>query len=93
MTGVTNGAQSTTLTATRGQDGTTATQQLEDSPIYGTEINITDSLILSKTTGTYQSTPGLYDIQLNDVIIAAGSGVVARITSTAVYTEDLTAYE
>ena len=90
VTGVTNGAQSTTLTATRGQDGTTATQQLEDSPIYGTEINITDSLILSKTTGTYQSTPGLYDIQLNDVIIAAGSGVVARITSTAVYTDPTT---
>ena len=87
---VTDGAESTTLTVLRAQLGTQASQQLEDSPIYGTEITITDKLILSKTTGTYQSTPGLYDIQLNDIIIASGSGVVARITSTSVYTDPVT---
>ena len=90
VTGITDGNQSTTLTVLRGRDGTTATQQLEDAPIYGTEITITDRLILSKTTGTYQSTPGLYDIQLNDIIVAAGSGVVARIVSTQVYTDPVT---
>ena len=45
---------------------------------------------MSKTTGTYQSTPGLFDIQLNDTIIAAGSGVVARITSTSPYQDPVT---
>ena len=35
-------------------------------------------LTLSKTAGTYQSTPGLFNIQLDDVIIGAQSGVVAR---------------
>ena len=47
-------------------------------------------MTLSKTTGTYQSTPGLFDIQLDDVIIGASSGVVARITSTSAYQDPVT---
>jgi len=85
-----NGSDSTTLTVTRGQNGTTAVSHQEQLPIYGTAIEVTTNLTLSKTTGTYQSTPGLFDIQLNDVIIGASSGVVARITSTAVYQDPTT---
>ena len=66
-----NGSDSTTLTVTRGQNGTTAVSHQEQLPIYGTAIEVTTNLTLSKTTGTYQSTPGLFDIQLNDVIIGA----------------------
>ena len=87
---VTNGAQSTTLEVLRGQSGTTATAHLAGTPIYGTEVEVTNSLLLSKTLGTYQSTPGLFDIQLNDIIIAAGSKVVARITSTTPYQDPVT---
>jgi hypothetical protein len=87
---VTNNSESTTINVTRAQLGTTSLQHQENSPFYGTDITITDDLILSKTTGTYQSTPGLFDIQLNDVIVASQSGVVARITSTAPYTDPTT---
>ena len=44
----------------------------------------------SKTAGTYQSTPGLFDIQLNDYIIAAQSGVVAQVTASSVYQDPTT---
>ena len=87
---ITNNSDSTTLTLSRGQLGTTAVAHLENLPIYGTNIEITNRLILSKTTGTYQSTPGLFDIQLNDVIIASGSGVVSRVTSTQAYQDPTT---
>ena len=87
---ISNGSQSTTLGVTRGEDGTQAAAQQEDIPIYGTQISVTNALTLSKTAGTYQSTPGLYDIELNDVIIGASSGVVARITSTAAYQDPVT---
>ena len=86
----TNGAESTTLSVTRAQSGTSAVSHQEDIPIYGTQISINDELTLSKTTGTYQSTPGLFDIQLNDIIIGAQSGVVARITSTSTYQDPVT---
>ena len=87
---ITDGAESTTLGVTRAQLGTAADAQLENTPLYGTDITITNALILSKTTGTYQSTPGLFDIQLNDVIIAAKSGVVATIASTSPYQDPVT---
>ena len=87
---VTVGPDSTTLTVQRGQLGTTATSHQEDLPVYGTDINITNELALSKTVGTYQSKPGLFDIQLDDVIIGSQSGVVARITSTSAYQDPVT---
>ena len=90
LTNIVDGSESTTLTVTRGQVGTQPAAQQEDAPIYGTEISVTNALTLSKTAGTYQSTPGLYDIQLNDYIIGASSNVVAQITSTAVYTDPTT---
>ena len=87
---ITQNNDSTTLGITRAQNGTTATAQQEDVPLYGTDITITNNLTLSKTTGTYQSTPGLFDIQLNDYIIAAQSGVVAQITATSTYQDPVT---
>ena len=87
---ISNGVSSTTIEVLRGQSGTTAVAHLAGTPIYGTDVNVTNSLLLSKTVGTYQSTPGLFDIQLNDVIIAAGSGVVAQITSTTPYQDPVT---
>ena len=90
VTGVTNGSESTTITVTRGVLGTTAVSHQEDIPVYSTQIEITNDLILSKTTGTYQSTPGLFDIQLNDYIVGAKSGVVAQVTATAAYRDPTT---
>ena len=80
----------TEITVTRGQDGTTATAHQEGIPVYGTEIEITNALTLSKTSGTYQSEPGVFAIALNDYIIGASSDVVARITSTATYQDPVT---
>ena len=90
VTDISQGTQATTLTVTRAQLGTSSVGHLAGTPIYGTQIEVTNTLLLSKTTGTYQSTPGLFDIQLNDTIIAAGSGVVARITSTSPYQDPVT---
>ena len=90
VTDISQGTQATTLTVTRAQLGTSSVGHLAGTPIYGTQIEVTNTLLLSKTTGTYQSTPGLFDIQLNDTIIAAGSGVVARITSTTPYQDPVT---
>ena len=82
---VSNGTESTTLIVTRGLLGTAAISHQEDTPLYSTEIEVTNNLTLSKTTGTYQSTPGLYDIQTGDTIIGAKSGVVALVTATSAY--------
>ncbi|AXF41237.1 virion structural protein [Cyanophage S-TIM4] len=90
LNSITQGSQSTTFGVTRAQSGTTAVSQQEDNPVYGTQISVNNQLTLSKTTGTYQSTPGLYDIQLNEVIIGAQSGVVARVTATSTYQDPVT---
>jgi len=90
VSAITVGPNSTTLTVLRGQLGTTATSHQEDLPLYGTDISITNELALSKTVGTYQSKPGLFDIRLDDVIIGSQSGVVARITSTSAYQDPTT---
>lgn len=87
---ITNGTDSTTLGVLRGQQGTQASSKTQDTPIYGTQIEVTGDLTLSKTAGTYQSTPGLFDIELNDVIIGASSGVVARVTGTSIYQDPVT---
>ena len=81
---------STTLGVTRAQNGTAAVSHQEYNPIYGTDITVTNTLTLSKTAGTYQSTPGLFDIELNDYIIGAQSGVVAQITATSTYQDPTT---
>jgi len=85
VTDVSQGSQSTTITVQRAQSGTTAVNYNEATPIYGTEIQVTNELVISKTTGTYQSTPGLFDIKVNDVIVAAGSKVVSRVLALSVY--------
>ena len=90
VTAVTQNSDSTTLTVVRAQNGTTAVSHQEDVPVYGTDISVTNTLTLSKTAGTYQSTPGLFDIQLNDYIIAAQSGVVAQVTASSVYQDPTT---
>ena len=90
VSAITQGSESTTLTVTRAQSGTTAVSHQEDVPVYSTDISVTNTLTLSKTAGTYQSTPGLFDIQLNDYIIAAQSGVVAQVTASSVYQDPTT---
>ena len=90
VTNITNGPDSTTLTVIRAQNGTAAASQQESAPIYGTSISITDNLILSKTAGTYQSTPGLYNINIDDIIISAQSRVVARVVSANTYQDPVT---
>ena len=87
---VTQNNDSTTLDVTRAQNGTAVASHQEDNPIYGTDIIVTDKLTLSKTAGTYQSKPGLFDIQLNDYIVGAQSGVVALVTQTSTYQDPAT---
>ncbi|AIX17954.1 structural protein [Synechococcus phage ACG-2014b] len=90
VTGITQNSESTTLTVVRGQLGTSSGGIQQSTPLYGTDITITNDLTLSKTVGTYQSKPGLYDILLDEVIIGAKSRVVARITSTTPYVDPAT---
>ena len=87
---VTQNNDSTTLSVTRAQNGTAAVSHQEDNPVYSTDIVVTDKLTLSKTAGTYQSTPGLFNIQLNDYIVGAQSGVVALVTQTSAYQDPAT---
>ncbi len=87
---ITQNSNSTTLGVTRAQSGSAAASQQEFTPVYGTDISVTTFLTLSKTAGTYQSTPGLFDIQLNDYIIGASSGVVSQITATSAYQDTTT---
>ena len=90
VTNVTTNNDSVVLEITRGELGTTAATQAEDGPVYATTVLVNDKLTLSKTTGTYQSTPGLFDLALDDVIIGAQSGVVARLTATSTYQDPTT---
>jgi len=87
---ITDNADSTTLGVSRGQVGTQAVAQQENTPVYSTVIAVTNALTLSKTAGTYKSTPGLFDIQLNDIIIGSNSGVVASVASTSAYQDPTT---
>ena len=87
---VTQNNNSTVLGVTRAQNGTAAVSHQEYNPVYSTDIIVTNTLTLSKTAGTYQSTPGLFDIELNDYIIGAQSGVVAQITATSTYQDPTT---
>jgi len=47
--------------------------------------SITNSIVISKSSGTYDSPSGLLELQLNNYIVSAKSGVVARITGIAPY--------
>ena len=87
---VTQNNNSTVLGVTRAQNGTAAVSHQEYNPVYSTDIIVTNTLTLSKTAGTYQSTPGLFDIQLNDYIVGAQSGVVALVTQTSTYQDPAT---
>lgn len=90
ITAITELESSTRLTVVRAQLGTTPSQQQDGTPIYGTQVNVTNTLTLSKTTGTYQSTPGLFDIQQYDVIVGLKSGVAVFVTRAFNYTDPVT---
>ena len=47
-------------------------------------------MTLSKTIGTYQSTPGLYSIQDGDTIIGLQSGVVVEVVTSQSYEDPIT---
>lgn len=46
---------------------------------------ITNRIVISKSSGTYDSPSGLLQLQLNNYIVSAKSGVVAKITGIAPY--------
>ena len=79
-----------TLTVQRAADGTTAVGHQTNSVLYGTEIEVGNTLVLSKTAGTYQSTPGLFDIVIGDIIIGQQSGIVATVTGIQSYRDPVT---
>ena len=87
---ITQGTEATTLEVIRGVNNTTAQSHLEDTPVYKTEISVTNTMTLSKTIGTYQSTPGLYSIQDGDTIIGLQSGVVVEVVTSQSYEDPIT---
>ena len=78
------------LTILRGQLGTAPVSHQNGSNIYSTDIIKTNNILVSKTTGTYQSTPGLFDINTDEYIISARSGIVAQVVSSAPYRDPVT---
>ena len=46
VSAITQGSESTTLTVTRAQSGTTAVSHQEDVPVYSTDISVTNTLSL-----------------------------------------------
>ncbi len=79
-----------TVVVQRAADGTTAVGHQTNSVLYGTEIEVGNTLVLSKTAGTYQSTPGLFDIQITDIIIGDNSGIVATVVGIQSYRDPVT---
>ena len=50
------------------------------------ELNtVTNSIVISKSSGTYDSPSGLLELQLNNFIVSAKSGIVAKITGISPY--------
>jgi len=90
VTAIVHATEYSTITVQRAQLGTAAAQHQANASIYGTEINVTDKLTLSKTVGTYQSKPGLFDIQLYDIIVGVQSGSVGFVTRSYAYTDPTT---
>ena len=78
------------LTILRGQLGTAVVSHASATKVYSTEIIRTNKVLLSKTAGTYQSTPGLFDIQTDEYIISASSKIIAQVTSTTPYKDPVT---
>jgi hypothetical protein len=48
---------------------------------------LTNTIVISKTSGTYDSPSGLLDIRINDFIISADTGIVAKVVSLSPYTD------
>jgi hypothetical protein len=48
---------------------------------------ITNKIVISKTSGTYDSPSGLLNIDIDDFIISAQTGIVAKVISLAPYTD------
>jgi len=87
---ITQGTDATTLEVIRGVNNTAAQSHLEDTPVYKTEISVTNTMTLSKIIGTYQSTPGLYSIEDGDIIIGLQSGVVVEVQTSQSYSDPIT---
>lgn len=52
--------------------------------------NVSDNLILSKTSGTAEYETGQYQIFLNDIFYSAASNIAARVTRIAPYRDPIT---
>jgi len=79
-----------TVVANRGADGTAVVGHQTNSNVFGTTIEVGNKVVLSKTAGTYQSSPGVFDIVIGDIIIGQQSGIVAEITGIQSYRDPVT---
>ena len=68
-------------------DGDTAIVEETNLDLDG---NISDTLVLSKTSGTAEYETGQYNLFLNDIFYSAASNIAARITSIAPYRDPIT---
>ena len=48
---------------------------------------LTNTIVISKTSGTYDSPSGLLDIRIDDFIVSAQSGIVAKVVNLSPYTD------
>ena len=89
--GITNNASSTTIQVQRAQLGTASGISPEDSPFCGTDIEVTDDLLLVRPHQciSVHSRSLRYSVGV-DTIIGAKSGVVAQVTATSAYQDPST---
>jgi hypothetical protein len=66
------------------------TAVVEEINLDSTTSIVTNEIIVSKTSGTYESPSGLLDIKFNDYIISAKTGILARVTSISPYIDPTT---
>jgi len=66
------------------------TAKVEEINLDTETSTVTNNIIISKTSGTYESPSGLLEIALNDYILGAKSGVVAKIVSISPYQDPAT---
>ena len=51
---------------------------------------VTNTIVISKTSGTYEDPAGLLSIELNDFIVGAKTGVVAKVVGLSPYQDEAT---
>ncbi len=63
---------------------------VEEINLDANTSTVTNQIVISKTSGTYDSPSGLLAIKFNDYIVSAKTGIIARVTSISPYIDPAT---